>query len=137
MTFYRFWTDAKELRFYFLISALHLIRSTTAFHSIPLETLRSPRSWNNWGVSQMDRMLPARQRTDCFHVRTPFSKNTLEMWGPPGLSFRTSFVLHLYNSTRLCHQISHRISYHLNPLSAGDAFKRIHTVFPQLKFDRN
>ena len=24
-----------------------------------------------------------------------------------------------------------------NPLSAGDAFKRIHTVFPQLKFDRN
>ena len=25
----------------------------------------------------------------------------------------------------------------LNPLSAGDAFKRIHTVFPQLKFDRN
>ena len=23
-----------------------------------------------------------------------------------------------------------------NPLSAGDAFKRIHTVFPQLKFDR-
>ena len=23
------------------------------------------------------------------------------------------------------------------PLSAGDAFKRIHTVFPQLKFDRN
>ena len=24
----------------------------------------------------------------------------------------------------------------LNPLSAGDAFKRIHTVFPQLKFDR-
>ena len=26
---------------------------------------------------------------------------------------------------------------HVNPLSAGDAFKRIHTVFPQLKFDRN
>ena len=25
----------------------------------------------------------------------------------------------------------------LNPLSAGNAFKRIHTVFPQLKFDRN
>ena len=25
----------------------------------------------------------------------------------------------------------------LNPLSAGDAFRRIHTVFPQLKFDRN
>ena len=25
----------------------------------------------------------------------------------------------------------------VNPLSAGDAFKRIHTVFPQLKFDRN
>ena len=25
----------------------------------------------------------------------------------------------------------------LNPLSAGDAFKRIDTVFPQLKFDRN
>ena len=25
----------------------------------------------------------------------------------------------------------------LNPLSAGDAFKRIHTVSPQLKFDRN
>ena len=25
----------------------------------------------------------------------------------------------------------------LNPLSAGDAFKRIHTVFSQLKFDRN
>ena len=25
----------------------------------------------------------------------------------------------------------------INPLSAGDAFKRIHTVFPQLKFDRN
>ena len=25
----------------------------------------------------------------------------------------------------------------LNPLSAGDAFKRIHAVFPQLKFDRN
>ena len=25
----------------------------------------------------------------------------------------------------------------LNPLCAGDAFKRIHTVFPQLKFDRN
>ena len=24
-----------------------------------------------------------------------------------------------------------------NPLSAGDAFKRTHTVFPQLKFDRN
>ena len=24
-----------------------------------------------------------------------------------------------------------------NPLSAGDAFKRIHTVFPRLKFDRN
>ena len=24
-----------------------------------------------------------------------------------------------------------------NPLSAGDAFKRIHTVLPQLKFDRN
>ena len=24
----------------------------------------------------------------------------------------------------------------VNPLSAGDAFKRIHTVFPQLKFDR-
>ena len=24
-----------------------------------------------------------------------------------------------------------------NPLSAGDAFKRIHTVFLQLKFDRN
>ena len=23
----------------------------------------------------------------------------------------------------------------INPLSAGDAFKRIHTVFPQLKFD--
>ena len=23
------------------------------------------------------------------------------------------------------------------PLSAGDAFKRIHAVFPQLKFDRN
>ena len=25
----------------------------------------------------------------------------------------------------------------LNSLSAGDAFKRIQTVFPQLKFDRN
>ena len=25
----------------------------------------------------------------------------------------------------------------VNPLSAGDVFKRIHTVFPQLKFDRN
>ena len=25
----------------------------------------------------------------------------------------------------------------VNPLSAGDAFKRIHTVFPQLKFNRN
>ena len=25
----------------------------------------------------------------------------------------------------------------LNPLSASDVFKRIHTVFPQLKFDRN
>ena len=25
----------------------------------------------------------------------------------------------------------------INPLSAGDAFKRIHTVFSQLKFDRN
>ena len=25
----------------------------------------------------------------------------------------------------------------VNPLNAGDAFKRIHTVFPQLKFDRN
>ena len=25
----------------------------------------------------------------------------------------------------------------INPLSAGNAFKRIHTVFPQLKFDRN
>ena len=29
------------------------------------------------------------------------------------------------------------IYLHFNPLSAGDAFKRIHTVFPQLKFDRN
>ena len=28
-------------------------------------------------------------------------------------------------------------SSEVNPLSAGDAFKRIHTVFPQLKFDRN
>ena len=28
-------------------------------------------------------------------------------------------------------------SYLFNPLSAGDAFKRIPTVFPQLKFDRN
>ena len=25
----------------------------------------------------------------------------------------------------------------INPLSAGDAFKRIHTVFSQLNFDRN
>ena len=25
----------------------------------------------------------------------------------------------------------------VNPLSADDAFKRIYTVFPQLKFDRN
>ena len=25
----------------------------------------------------------------------------------------------------------------INPLSAGNAFKRIRTVFPQLKFDRN
>ena len=25
----------------------------------------------------------------------------------------------------------------IDPLSAGDAVKRIHTVFPQLKFDRN
>ena len=25
----------------------------------------------------------------------------------------------------------------VNPLSAGYAFKRIHSVFPQLKFDRN
>ena len=25
----------------------------------------------------------------------------------------------------------------INPLSAGEAFKRIHTVIPQLKFDRN
>ena len=29
------------------------------------------------------------------------------------------------------------ISHTFNPLSAGDAFKRIHTVFPQPKFDRN
>ena len=28
-------------------------------------------------------------------------------------------------------------AYRINTLSAGDAFKRIHTVFPQLKFDRN
>ena len=27
--------------------------------------------------------------------------------------------------------------FQFNPLSAGYAFKRIHTVFPQLKFDRN
>ena len=30
-----------------------------------------------------------------------------------------------------------RRTYIFNPLSAGDAFKRIHTDFPQLKFDRN
>ena len=30
-----------------------------------------------------------------------------------------------------------RLLKQFNPLSAGDAFKRIHTVFPQLKFDRN
>ena len=29
------------------------------------------------------------------------------------------------------------VTKYINPLSAGDAFKRIHTVFPQLKFDRN
>ena len=31
----------------------------------------------------------------------------------------------------------HIVHDRFNPLSAGDAFKRIHTVFPQLKFDRN
>ena len=37
----------------------------------------------------------------------------------------------------LNHDRSHLLSFFFNPLSAGDAFKRIHTVFPQLKFDRN
>ena len=39
-------------------------------------------------------------------------------------------------------QYNDRVGLHIvhdrsNPLSAGDVFKRIHTVFPQLKFDRN
>ena len=33
--------------------------------------------------------------------------------------------------------LENKLSSTINPLSAGDAFKRIHTVFPQLKFDRN
>ena len=77
----------------------------TIAHSILLETIR-----HEVGITQMDRMFPARQRTDCFHVRIPFSKNTLEMGGPSSLSFRTSFVLHLYNSTPPDHQTT---SYHL------------------------
>ena len=35
---------------------------------------------------------------------------------------------------QICEQI---VVVFINPLSAGDAFKRIHTVFPQLKFDKN
>ena len=78
----------------------------TIDHSILLETLRHGVGITEClkTVSQVDRMLPARQRTYCFHVRTSFSKKTIEMWGPSGLSFRTSFVLHLYNSTRPYHQ---------------------------------
>ena len=37
----------------------------------------------------------------------------------------------------LHHIMSGGDNYPFNPLSAGDAFKRIHTVSPQLKFDRN
>ena len=53
-------------------------------------------------------------------------------------------VLHLkyVRDMPLDHQVASHIpgsteTFCINPLSAGDAFKCIHTVFPQLKFDRN
>ena len=43
-------------------------------------------------------------------------------------------IIYRVDSEVLNYRMTH---FTLNPLSAGDAFKRIHTVFPQLKFDRN
>ena len=41
----------------------------------------------------------------------------------------------IYNTLKL--DYIKRLEHNFNPLSAGDAFKRIHTVFSQLQFDRN
>ena len=78
-------------------------------------------------------------------------------WLPEELAYRRRFVKHIWDrqgySIDLLHYkdmlfvFTQRIMRSLlhfllsiqmfSPLSAGDAFKRIHTVFPQLKFDRN
>ena len=58
----------------------------------------------------------------CFNVESLITDNVL-------------YCVDLYEATSVA---MHRcVGYVINPLSAGDAFKRIHTVFPQLKFDRN
>ena len=44
---------------------------------------------------------------------------------------------HVMHVVYLDYFIGAKLERLVNPLSAGDAFKRIHTVFPQLKFDRN
>ena len=69
-------------------------------------------SASNWIVSQMNRMLPARKRTDCFHVRTPFSKYILEMWGSSGLSLGP-LLFSIYKITLARIIRRHGISYHL------------------------
>ena len=61
------------------------------------------------------------------------------VWVSCGRGARRVLVAHgLYRDTKPPYRISEQERFvNFNPLSAGDAFKRIHTVFPQLKFDRN
>ena len=58
----------------------------------------------------------------------------------PGLEVKgliADTVFELQEKLDVLYEVATKLGLIVNPLSAGDAFKRIHTVFSQLKFDRN
>ena len=59
----------------------------------------------------------------------------LHITGPRPTPVTCAAVYHFFGFYAV-HCVSFATNLYI-PLSAGDAFKRIHTVFPQLKFDRN
>ena len=98
---------------------------------------------NGWMI---ERITAATSATPALALRPTdvlFMYLVLEFFKYPNIlnKFTFTFILGLkphsqpksLENTYICFYETHTI----NPLSAGDAFKRIHTVFPQPKFDRN